>query len=399
MKIPRALSYGFFACLVIGSAFPIQARQEFRAPNKNTPVEKTSARAPRTTADTLHGLKNHPDLLPRIKFSVGLSKRSKLGRGIFQFGRPVVVGDTVYVGSATAQVAAISDIGKLRWRATTQGPVYGGVAVDGASVFACDAKGFVYSFRASDGREEWRTETGSELATQPLIVGKMIYVVSSRGELIAIDRAQGALLWKSPDRPSTGMFLVKGVASPQLVGNMIIAGYSNGALIAHHPANGGILWERMIAKRNAVLADVDMTPLVTGGTMYVASVQQGLSAMDLRSGTTRWTTAFGTPNDVWLAGDTLYVSSNGTVRALAAKTGHVMWERALPESETSNPVIAHGHLVVASTKKSLYLLNPSTGEIEAWRGLAGGTLGRLTVTGDRVYALTNANKLIALEFK
>lgn len=337
-------------------------------------------------------------LLPKTTWRVPLRKTRAQGRGVLQLGQPVVVGDVIYVGSATAAITAINTSGKLLWSHHTQGPVLAPVAVANGLVFATDAKGFVYALHQTDGTEEWRVELGSELSSRPLPWQQRLFVVTARGELVAIHAATGNVEWRTTERLTAAPFLVKGGSDPLMAGGAVIAGFADGHVAAYDPRNGNVVWDRQVSPRNAVLHDVDMTPLVLGDQLLVASVGGGLSALHIRTGQPLWRSPIASPNDVLLHGDYLYVSGGGKVFGLNLRNGSRQWVTDLPESEVSAPVYVNGQIVVVSTHNTLYLLDPLTGARQASQALGGGTYGRLTTDGSQLFVLTNNHHLVALRF-
>ncbi|MBI4237125.1 MAG: PQQ-binding-like beta-propeller repeat protein [Deltaproteobacteria bacterium] len=341
---------------------------------------------------------NANTLLPKTAWRIPLRKTPALGRGTIQQGQPVVVGDTVYVGSATAAVVAITTAGKPLWTYRTQGPVVAPVTLSNNIVFAPDTKGFVYAIHQTDGTEEWRVELGSELATRPLAVQQRLFVVTARGELVAIHAKTGNVEWRTTERLTAAPFLVKGGSDPLLAGGLIVAGFADGHVAAYDPQHGNIVWDHQVSPRNAVLHDVDMTPLLIGDQLLVASVGGGLSALHARTGRPLWRSPIASPNDLLLHGDYLYVSGGGKVYGLNLRNGSRQWLTDLPESEVSAPVLVNGHLVVVSTHNTLYLLDPQQGTLLASRPMGTGTYGRLTTDGNQLFILTNNNHLAALRF-
>lgn len=334
--------------------------------------------------------------LPKTEWRATLRKSANLGRGLYQFGAPMLRDDTLYVGSAKGGLFAIATTGKSRWHYDTTGPVFAPVAVYGNLVYAADAEGTVYAVHRDDGREEWRLELDAEIMAQPLATEATLFVVTMRGELIAIHRDSGAVRWRTPGRLVATSFSVKGASDPVAVGELIVVGHADGRVTAYRQSNGDIAWEERVAGRNAVLQDVDTKPLVVDGRLYIAAAGRGLMALEPSTGKTLWRSKLGSPNNLLLANNILYVAGQGNVYAVDPKTGGRHWESQLPESEVAAPVLVNGKLITISTQDRLYVLDPATGQLLGKRHLGSGTYGDLAVDGNLVYVLTNAANLLAL---
>jgi outer membrane protein assembly factor BamB len=346
-----------------------------------------------------HAAEPSLDLVPTALWKTSLRKTGKMGRGLYQFGAPVVAGDQIFVGSASGGVYAVQTAnGKVTWTFATEGPVFAPVRVIGEKIYAVDSKGVVYAMQTSDGEELWRVDIGVESMATPLVQGNRLYVATMRGELLAIDAETGAMLWRTPGRLATARFEVRGASDPVYIAPHIVVGYADGRVVAHSPANGSIAWERRITPRHAILHDVDTTPYPFDGRILVGSSGGGLSALERRQGRFQWRNDFATSNDLFLHGDRLYVAGGGTLYALDPKTGTPHWQTPFDdESGLATPIIVNGRLITVSTNHVLYLLEPSTGEVLGKRHLGTGTYGRLAANGDRLYVLTNASRLIAMQ--
>ncbi len=338
------------------------------------------------------------EALPKTRWRVSLRTTSGLGRGLYQYGQPVIAGDHIIAGSSFGGVFAIDPNGKPLWKFATVGPVYAPVRVVDGMVYVADAKGTVYALHEASGAEAWRVQIQSEVMARPLLVDRTLYVVSMSGELIAIDAHSGVLKWRTPERLVVAPYTVKGAADPIFLEGAIIVGEADGQLVAHRPHDGTLLWERRVASRNAVLEDVDTTPLPQGHAVLTCSMGGGLGAVEAKTGRPLWAVNVASPNDLVLADDgTIFAAGGGTVYSIDTKFGAPHWKTPLPESEVAAPVVVGDKLVTISTTGMLYLLDRHSGALLARRPLGAGTYGRLTANGNRIYLMTNTANLVALE--
>lgn len=115
--------------------------------------------------------------------------------------------------------------------------------------------------------------------------------------------------------------------------------------------------------------DVDSSPTVVSGTVYVGSDDGTLYAVDGATGDREW--AFTEPSDSvysspTVASGTVYVGSrDGTLYAVDSETGGQKWAFTEPsDGVRSSPTVASGTVYVGSNDGTLYAVDVTTGERE-----------------------------------
>lgn len=129
---------------------------------------------------------------------------------------PVAVGDgLVFAQTIDGSLLALEeDSGELRWRFDAQVPVLtlrgtSTPVVDGSTVFTGFANGSLVAIKTEDGEPLWEhrvmlPEGRSELERMvdvdaaPLVRGPLVYTVAYQGNVRAVRRADGNLLWEIP---------------------------------------------------------------------------------------------------------------------------------------------------------------------------------------------------------
>ncbi len=150
-------------------------------------------------------------------------------------GEPVVVGSTVYVGSAAGTSAAMSTKGDLKW--TSPDGAMGAMTVVGGSVFMVSDNLQLVRLNATSGKRIWavdlpgyekdkpRRRKSVYQSYGPTLAGGRLWVASSDGYLRAFDPASGALI--------SAVELPAGAASrPVIVGGVAYIATVKGTLVA-----------------------------------------------------------------------------------------------------------------------------------------------------------------------
>ena len=146
------------------------------------------------------------------------------------------------------------------------------------------------------------------------------------------------MLWRYRRRRPEG-FAAQGHAAATLDGHRLLTGFTDGTVVALDARDGNLMWERDTSlvlderelREGVVLTDVDTTPVVRDGRVYVASFAAGLFVLDLQSGSQlrripEWTAVTATlPTEACL----LLASADRGLACLDWATLQPRWRRPL----------------------------------------------------------------------
>ncbi len=152
--------------------------------------------------------------LPRMKLKWAFGFDGE----VMAFAQPTVVGNRLYVGSASGTVYALDAVtGCLHWQIEADAAVRTAIVVDGGRLWFGDLHSNVYSVEASTGELRWKRRLdrhpSARITAAPALHGGRLYVpVSSfeegmasmpeyacctfRGSVVALDAASGKQLWQ-----------------------------------------------------------------------------------------------------------------------------------------------------------------------------------------------------------
>ena len=153
-------------------------------------------------------------------------------------------------------------------------------------------------------------------------------------------------------------------SSPLVVDGVVYTGANRTAVLgsdnnvyALNAATGQILWGTDIG------GDVDSTPTLADGVLYIGSGDNGLYALNADSGNVLWVTFLGPVHSSPLVIDgVLYTGANRTavfgtsnnVYALDTATGAALWWIDIGGDVDSSPTLADGVLYISSGADGLY---------------------------------------------
>lgn len=202
-------------------------------------------------------------------------------------------GSLIFVAGEGGLRALEAATGALRWQAKTSDPVTGTPLVDGKVVTIADVGGLLQSFGVRNGVASYDAPLRLNAAVRAALSGDTdrIYAVTEPGNLLAVDRHSGKVLWRRAANAGHD-FLAEGTSSAVVVGDQVIAGLADGSLVVVHGRDGGLVWQRELAGAGDGQPDVDTTPVVIGhgpaALVLAASQRGGLHALELATGEQRW---------------------------------------------------------------------------------------------------------------
>ena len=285
------------------------------------------------------------------------------------FVSPTVVGDAVIIGSCSGSVYALDrTTGDPIWVYDTQADgsaanFHGEPIVHGDRLIIpsdSDPKGHVYSFDIASGELQWKVPFNYGVAATPLLLGDRLVVVSSEGDVAAIEAKSGKILWRVT--PVGTLKANAFVPSPAYAANRILVADNTNQVLALDPSDGKTLWRKTLSGRpNASLVVVgdDVVAGTDDGYLNWIAVKSG----DVKKQTKLGGFLHGTPvqSDGLLL--VLVNTGNSKLVALDVKSHEVRWEQETPKEWTTyRPLVTGSLVIVGSEDKDLCAFDRVTGE-------------------------------------
>jgi len=159
------------------------------------------------------------------------SGRSDLERMVDIDAEPTILGDTAYVASFQASVAAISAItGQLEW--TREISSHSNLAADDERVYVTDETSFVWALARDTGASIWKQEgLKARAVSGPTVFGDYVIVGDFEGYLHWLNRETGEFVHRN--RLDKSRILVP----CRTVGDVLLAFSTSGVLAAYKPEN------------------------------------------------------------------------------------------------------------------------------------------------------------------
>ncbi|NCY26398.1 MAG: pyrrolo-quinoline quinone, partial [Alphaproteobacteria bacterium] len=332
---------------------------------------------------------------------------------------PVVAGGRVFAMDAEGAVSAhdAADIGKVLWRSAgvsqedEDDTLGGGVAFDAGVVYAVSGRGLVVALDAETGKEKWRSMVGQPLRSAPKVGNGKLYVVTLDNQMLALNVSDGEVQWAQ--RGIAEAAGIMNAVSPAVAGNLVVAPYSSGQVYVLDAASGKELWSDSLShgrhtKASSQLSGIGGDPVVDGDVLVAVSSGGMISVQSLGNGQRIWERGIGSLNTPWVTGDWIFlVSSDSAVVCLHKFTGQVRWVTQLQRFEDEEdkkghitwrgPVLAGGQLLVVSSEGQLALIAPDTGAVTGYRDVPDDIFTPPVVAGGKVYLVDQDAELYTLQ--
>lgn len=313
---------------------------------------------------------------------------------------PAVYGGRVFVADRKGRVAAMDlETGERLWEVKTDELVSAGPGVGEGYVVLGTSSGDILALDDSDGSLLWTVEAGSEVLAVPQVdVGKII-VQTVDGTITAFDAEDGARLWVY--QRTVPVLTLRGTSTPAVKHGAVIAGFANGKLVAISAEQGFVAWETSIALprgRSELerMVDVDSSPVVVGGAVYVTSYQGKVAVIDIQNGNVGWKRDMSSHNGLGVDFSQVYVTDDqSNLWALARSSGASEWRLdKLANRGLTGPEPFEEYVAVGDAEGYLHLVSRYDGSLVS-RVLVdkAGIRARPRSVGDRLVVYGNGGNL------
>ncbi|OGI38566.1 MAG: outer membrane protein assembly factor BamB [Candidatus Muproteobacteria bacterium RBG_16_64_10] len=317
---------------------------------------------------------------------------------------PYFDGNAIYAADARGRVSAIStDGGRRLWETNLNATVTGATGVGDGLVVVGTQKGQVIALNKEDGKQAWSATVTSTVMSPPVVLAGVVVVQTVDGKLSGLALADGKRLWVY-ERSEPALSLL-GTSAPVVVDEFVLSGFASGKIVALNIKDGRLMWEFTVSHprgRNEIerMVDVDAPLLIVRDTLYAASYQGKIVAVDMRAGgRLLWTRDASTFTGMDAGRGNIYLSdAKGHVLALDQATGASVWKQdKLHGRSLSAPTYIDGYVVVGDYQGYLHWLSAEDGRFVArYRVGSDAVTARALPGAQTLYVLNQGGSLAAL---
>ncbi|WP_298494288.1 PQQ-like beta-propeller repeat protein [uncultured Maritimibacter sp.] len=408
---------------VVGEAAAAQfaANEAEEGTNRSVPISLSSMNSlgswPGVAGGPTHNLPHLAfSAAPQVMFSVPIGQGSTRKYKIT--AEPVVAEGRVFTMDSRLKVTATSTGGGALWSVDVNRPgdrgqeaSGGGIAYGNGMVYVSTGGGELVALNAATGAIVWRQDLAAPGSGAPTYADGTVYVLSAYNRLFAVTASNGRVQWQLPGTPSTPGVL--GSSAPAVAGNTVIVPFSIGSLVGVDRSTGQPSWALPVkgvrkGRAYSVISEITGAPVVSGSTIYAQNFS-GAGMAATTGGQALWTSDEGATGPVTVAGGSLFmVSDSLELVRVNASTGDRIWGVPLPGYVKDNPrrqrtvypsygpTLAGGRLWVASGDGYLRAFSPTDGALAAAIELPAGAASRPVIVGGVAYIVTEKGTLVAL---
>jgi outer membrane protein assembly factor BamB len=288
------------------------------------------------------------------------------------YSTPVVAGNLVYVATYAGDSGKVMAINRLapgydkegipswnegewfypRKENKSIGAVVGGPIVVKDTLYVGSSDGKVYALDAVKGNERWEFDTGGKIWTSPAIKDNVVYISNYEHKFFAVSSMDGSLIWE--------IELPAAVASsPVVAGNDVFFGTFDNQLYAVDGTNGNVKWT--FEGSNWFWS----TPVVKGDVVYAGCLDHKVYALDASTGEKLWQFTADGPivsNPVLVDNLLVTVSKSGEMYVLESDSGDLVRTVDIGYSVMA-PLYAEENMVyVHARNRCVYGVDVQSGE-------------------------------------
>jgi len=311
-------------------------------------------------------------------------------------------GGRVFAAGRSGDVVAFDlDTGRSLWRTRTKALLAGGTGAGDGLVVVGSSEGAVIALNAADGAERWRAKVNGEVLSAPAVSARAVIVRTVDGKLHGLAPDTGKEMWLYEQQ--VPRLTLRGTSLPVLAGDAVLCGFDNGKVVALNAADGSLLWEATVAPSRGRtelerLVDIDSAVRVIKDNVYAVGFQGRVAMLALDSGQIWWAQDASSYRGLGVDDDNVYIATaEGDVVALKRSSGTEVWrQKGLAHRGLSAPVVTDNAVAVADFKGYVHWLDKSTGAFIARAQAGGARVSNPPIaSGDRVFVINDEGRITA----
>jgi outer membrane protein assembly factor BamB len=296
---------------------------------------------------------------------------------------------------ATGQARAQKSPGSVLWKHDAGSQLWSTPAHEGGTLYFGSDGGSVTALELAGQAVRWSFQTEGRVRSSMLCANGSVLFASDDGNLYCVEAAAGKERWRFELGTAASERVLPALtppyeydylhSSPVESGGTVYVGSMDGRLYAVSIDSGEERWRFETAAR------IRSTPLVHEGVVYFGSWDGGLYAVDAGNGSLRWkfdTGGIVQSSPAYAEEKIIIGSRSATIFAVDAASGEQLWKHAHADGSwvESSPVISSGVVFIGSSDAlRLFAFDIASGE-QLWSfKTAGWSWSTPVLTEDTVY--------------
>jgi outer membrane protein assembly factor BamB len=196
---------------------------------------------------------------------------------------PLLYEGILFVGHNKGQMKAFElGNGRKIWSADDKGFYHSTPIIYKDQLIYGTTEGRLYSRHYVSGKPKYSVDLGAAIESEPVAFRGRLFVHTRNHKIFALDAETGKILW-AYKRSVPFLTTVQRVSRPMIYDQKLFVGFADGYIGAFNIEEGVLLWERKLADGNKFI-DVDTTPIIFKGKLYVGSIGGPLTVIEPNTG-------------------------------------------------------------------------------------------------------------------
>lgn len=305
-------------------------------------------------------------------------------------------------GTNGAVASTAKSNGRSNWRINTGRTLLTGPGVGDGIVVVGSMHGSIIALNETNGAIKWTSNINGEPIANPAVSGGRVIIKSLDGTVTALSAANGSKLWSF--KQSEPDLILRGASTPNIHDGHVLVGFANGSMVNASLSGGQINWVQQIATPQGAFAiermiDIDADPVIHGQRLFAATYQGNIASLDWRSGHELWSHQLSSYTGMTADDEAVFVSdAKGYIWSFGIDSGKINWrQNNLENRHVSGPVNAGNYVVVGDAQGYLHWLNKQNGEFAAREHLGSAIFAKPLTDGRNIYVLTSNGTLAAYQ--
>lgn len=295
---------------------------------------------------------------------------------------------------------------KLKFWSNDEGEtITGGPGYGENTILVGTSEGNVIAIDSDTGKEIWTARVTSEVLSAPQKDKNIVIVRTLDGTIFALDGDDGRRIWTYASTVPT--LTLRGTSTPVIFEDVVIAGFDGGRLAALDLQTSRTLWEVPITTSRGStpleqMVDLDSTPIVYNGVVYVATYQGNVAAVQLETGRIIWTRDVSSYAGISVDEDNVYVTDEEShIWAFERFSGNSVWKQDKLQARGVTATTSIGdYLVVGDFEGYLHWISKDSGNFVARTRLCKERIiANPLVVGKFLYAYCSNGQLAAYTYR
>jgi len=332
-------------------------------------------------------IEEYQNISVKLLWSTDVGQERSFKTGVLQ---PIFFNNTSYTIDSEGLITSIDlSSGKIKWVYDLDLDVSSGLSLHNDMLFfgtndgkyhgyKMDKLASSYSFfdkfeitsllQASSVKPDLLVQLLSEVSSPGLGIDNLIFIKLDDGGTAAINIENSKIEWEYKGRNVP--LSMKGSGSIANLNNNLFIARDDGNLISLKKSTGKLNWLMSISPRSGrneleSLRDIEMTPFIKDGTIFVGSFQGNLISVDAFNGNLIWSKPMSVLSNIDVDEESVYVAdSKGNIFSLDRFSGFTKWKLKLENNLIGTQSFSYDKYIInISTKGHVMIIEKAKGKI------------------------------------